>query len=73
MSDVLQTAMKYQSRLKSELTKVNDFLRMAEEFSKKGEPSDSVMFFKAAPNTTSGEKPEADRPRSVSGGTSGAA
>ena len=69
MSDVLQTAMKYQSRLKSELTKVNDFLRMADEFLKKGEPSDSVMFFKAAPSSGSPEKSEADRPRSVSGGT----
>jgi len=72
MSDVLQTAIKYQSRLKSELTKVNDFLRMAEEFSKKGEPSDSVMFFKAAPNSgakdESSEKQASDGPRSVSGG-----
>jgi hypothetical protein len=76
MSDVLQTAMKYQSRLKSELTKVNDFLRMADEFLKKGEPSDSVMFFKAAPNSGADEASSdksTDRPRSVSGGTSGAA
>ena len=34
MSDVLQTAMNYRSRLKSELGKVEEFLRMAEEFSK---------------------------------------
>jgi hypothetical protein len=72
MSDVLQTAMKYQSRLKSELTKVNDFLRMAEEFSKKGEPSDSVMFFKASSNTAAPEKQAADGPRSMSGGTGAA-
>ena len=32
MSDVLQTARKYHARLKSELTKVESFLQMAETF-----------------------------------------
>ena len=57
MSDVLQAAVKYQSRLKSELAKINDFVRMAEELVKdgqpKGEPSDSIMFFKTSPSSDS--------------------
>ncbi len=36
MSDVLQLATKYRSRLKAELAKVDEFLRMAEELSKSG-------------------------------------
>lgn len=31
MSDVLQLATRYRSRLKAELTKIDEFLRMAEE------------------------------------------
>jgi hypothetical protein len=34
MTDVLKNAMNYRNRLKAELGKVEDFLRMAEEFSK---------------------------------------
>ena len=48
MSDVLQTATKYQSQLKSELTKVKDFLQMANDFLEKGEPSDGVVFLKTS-------------------------
>jgi hypothetical protein len=80
MSDVLQAAVKYQSRLKSELIKINDFVRMAEEFAKKGEPksetSDSIMFFKTSPssdsNPASQKETAADGPRSVSSGAGAA-
>ena len=34
MADVLKNAMNYRNRLKAELAKVEDFLRMAEQFSK---------------------------------------
>jgi hypothetical protein len=76
MSDVLQTAMKYQSQIKSEMTKVNDFIQMAEAFLKKSEPknepSDSIKFFTASSNSGSNsasqKKSAADGPRSVSGG-----
>jgi hypothetical protein len=79
MSDVLQAAVKYQSRLKSELTKINDFVRMAEEFAKKGEPksetSDSIMF-KTSPssdsNPASQNETTADGPRSVGSGAGAA-
>ena len=42
MSDVLQIAMKYRSRLAAEVAKVDDFLRMAEEFSKERDPEERV-------------------------------
>jgi len=34
MTDVIKNAMNYRSRLKAELNKVDEFLRLAEEFSK---------------------------------------
>lgn len=48
MSDVLQTAMNYRNRLKSELGKVEEFLRMAEEFSKGATPDSRLAFSKPA-------------------------
>ena len=48
MSDVVNAATKYQFRVKSELAKVSDFIRMAEDFMKKGEPSDGVVFLKTS-------------------------
>jgi len=76
MSEVLQTAVKYQSRLKSELNKVNDFIRMAEDFIEKGELSDSVVFLKTSPssdsNSASRIETAADGPRSMSGGAGAA-
>jgi hypothetical protein len=69
MSDVLQTATKYQSRLKSEMTRVNEFIQMAEDFMEKGEPSDSVVFLKTSPNSDSNSASQkevtADVPRSA--------
>ncbi len=53
MSDVFQTATKYRSRLKAELTKVEEFLRMAEEFSKESGPEGRLSFT----NTTSKAMP----------------
>ena len=46
MSDVLQLAARYRSRLKAELTKVEDFLRMAEELSKGGDLESRLPFTK---------------------------
>lgn len=36
MSDVVQNAARYRNRLRAELAKVEEFLRMAEEFSREG-------------------------------------
>jgi len=52
MTDVLKNAMSYRNRLKAELTKVEEFLRMAEEFSK--EP-DELRLSASKPAATNGE------------------
>lgn len=46
MSDVFQLATRYRSRLKAELAKVEEFLRMAEELSKGGDMDDGLPFSK---------------------------
>jgi hypothetical protein len=38
MSDVLKAAEMYRSKLQSEITKINQFLKFAQELSKMGEP-----------------------------------
>ncbi len=58
MSDVLQLASKYRSRLKAELSKVEDFLRMAEELSKGGDLEGRLPFTK--PNGEAQAKPAAE-------------
>ena len=63
MSDVVQTAMKYRSQLATEVAKVDEFLRMAEEFSKERDPEERVKFFKPAANAKPPEQPKIDRPR----------
>ena len=55
MSDVVNAATKYQSQVKSELAKVSDFIRMAEDFMKKGEPSDGVVFLKTSHRSDSSD------------------
>jgi hypothetical protein len=59
MSDVLKSAVKYRARLKAELTKVEDFLRMAEEFSKVDTDGADLPFSgaSAAPAEKPAEKP----------------
>ena len=57
MSDVFQTATKYRSRLKAELAKVDEFLSMAEEFSKGSEPEARLAFTKKTANAMPPEKP----------------
>jgi len=68
MSDVLQIAMKYRSRLAAEVAKVDDFLRMAEEFSKERDPEERVKFFKTAATAKPAEQPATDRPRTSGNG-----
>ena len=63
MSDVLQIAMKHRSRLAAEVAKVDEFLRMAEEFSKERAPEERVKFFKAGADTIHLEPQKTDRPR----------
>ena len=46
MSDVFQLATRYRSRLKAELAKVEEFLRMAEELSKGGDLEGGLPFSK---------------------------
>ena len=71
MSDVLQTARKYHARLKSELTKVESFLQMAETFSQGDDSTDRVQFFSnGADNTTTLKQPMLPRP-AASGAAAG--
>jgi hypothetical protein len=69
MTDVLETALKYRTRLKSELAKVDDFLQMAESFSREVSAEDRVTFFTNGPgNTTTLKQPQAERPRQMANG-----
>jgi hypothetical protein len=61
MSDVLQTAMNYRSRLKSELGKVEEFLRMAEEFSKGQNTEPRMNLTKPVEKDTASEQATVDR------------
>jgi hypothetical protein len=58
--------MKYRTRLKSELTKVEDFLQMAETFSREVNSEDRVTFFTNGSATP--KQPAAERPRAVTNG-----
>ena len=62
MSDVLQTALNYRNRLKSELGKVEEFLRMAEEFSK-GQGDGRLTLTKPAEKEAAAEPSPVDRLR----------
>jgi hypothetical protein len=69
MSDVLETAIKYRTRLKSELTKVEEFLQMAETFSREIGSEGRVTFFtNGSDNTMPLKQPVAERPRPVTNG-----
>jgi hypothetical protein len=69
MSDVLQTARKYHARLKSELTKVESFLQMAETFSQGDDSEDRVQFFgNGSDNTTVLKQPAPERQRPAASG-----
>ena len=57
MSDVFKTATKYRSRLKAELAKVEEFLRMAEEFSKESDPEARLAFAQTTANAMAPEPP----------------
>ena len=63
MSDVFQTAMKYRGRLKAEIAKVDEFLRMAEEFSKERDPEAHLASIKTTANAMPPEPTKIDRPR----------
>jgi len=63
MSDVLQTAMNYRNRLKSELGKVEEFLRMAEEFSKGPSTDSRFNFSKPAEKDAAADQSTVDRLR----------
>ena len=66
MSDVFQTATKYRSRLKAELAKVDEFLRMAEEFSKGSEPEARLALTNTTANAMPPEKPAIELARRTS-------
>lgn len=63
MSDVLQTALSYRNRLKSELGKVEEFLRMAEEFSKGLNTDARFAFTKPVEKDAAAEQSPIDRLR----------
>ncbi len=62
-SDVVVTVMKYRGRLKAELTRVDGFLQMAEEFSKAPDPEALLALMKTTANATPPEPPKIDGPR----------
>jgi hypothetical protein len=81
MPDLLQTAVKYRNRLKAELAKVEDFLRMAEEFAKDTDSDGRLVLPKGMPagapsaSTTPPPPPEpnpVDRLRSAAKAAAGA-
>ncbi len=57
MSDVFKIATKYRSRLKAELAKVEEFLRMAGEFSKESDPEARLAFAKSTAKAMPPELP----------------
>lgn len=64
MSDVLQLATRYRNRLKAELGKVEEFMRMAEDLAKSGELEGPLAFSKS-----NGEaRPAETRPTEVKSG-----
>ena len=63
MTDVIQSATNYRSQLKAELEKVDEFLRLAEEFSKKPEPEGHLELTRAAAIDTPPAAPNIARPR----------
>ena len=63
MTDILQSATSYRSRLKAELDKVDEFLRMAEEFAKEREPEGHLVLTKSAASDPPPAPPKIARPR----------
>ena len=61
MSDVLQNATKYRSRLKAELARVEEFLRMAEEFSK-ADPEQALQLTRTNGAAQAAEPAKAEAP-----------
>lgn len=55
MSDVLQVATRYRSRLKAELAKIDEFLRMAEELARGGELEGRIPFSGGEPAEIEGK------------------
>ncbi len=58
MSDVLQTAVKYRNRLRAELARLEEFLRLAEDLSREGDPEIRLA---SARSGLASDKPEAVR------------
>ena len=72
MPDILQIAMKRHAELKTEFTKLEAFLKMAEELSKRGEPEEDLVLARSA-NAAATTKPAAiERPRQMTNGAGGA-
>lgn len=65
MTDVLQRASKYRSRLKAELARVEEFLRMAEELSKSGDLESRLPFSNGNGGAKAEARPAEARPAEV--------
>ena len=63
MTDIIRSATNYRGRLKAEIDKVDEFLRMAEEFTKGPEPDGYLELTKAAASDTPPAPPKIARPR----------
>jgi hypothetical protein len=69
MSDILQIAMTRRNRLKTELTKLEEFLTMAEELSKGADPDEGLTL---ARSTMAPKPTVVERPRVATNGTTSA-
>jgi len=68
MSDVLQIALNRRNHLKAEITKLEEFLKMAEELTKVDRPEESLMLARSASAATTPKPAATERPRPMTNG-----
>ena len=71
MSDVIQVAMKRRTRLKTELTKLEQFLQMAEELKKMDEQEEGLVLELPASAAMTPKPTPVERMRPAANGTGG--
>jgi len=72
MSDVLQIAMKRRTRLKAEITKLEEFLHMAEELSKEDDDDEGLTLARSSSAPVMAKPASAERARPAANGAGGA-
>ena len=72
MPDILEIAMKRHAELKTEVTKLEAFLKMAEELSSRSEPEESLVLARSASAAVTPKPVAIERPRHATNGAAGA-